>query len=71
MARAVTWMAKPFTRSVPQGAAAVLYCSLCSELEQIAGQYIMDQAPAVPSDEAQNDEVAEALWERTEELLAG
>ncbi|KAJ7340978.1 hypothetical protein JRQ81_004265 [Phrynocephalus forsythii] len=56
-------LARPFTKSMQQGAATTVYCATAPELEGLGGMYFNN------SQEAQNDLVATALWELSEKLI--
>ncbi|CAB9504248.1 Dehydrogenase/reductase SDR family member on chromosome X homolog [Seminavis robusta] len=54
-------------KSVEQGAATSVYCALSRHVED--GAYYDDCSPVEPSQKAQSDQLQEALWMYTEQLL--
>uniref|UniRef100_F7EAG2 WW domain containing oxidoreductase n=1 Tax=Ornithorhynchus anatinus TaxID=9258 RepID=F7EAG2_ORNAN len=46
-----------------QGAATTLYCATAPELEGLGGMYFNNCCRCLPSQEAQNEMTARALWE--------
>ncbi|RMG15285.1 MAG: SDR family oxidoreductase [Planctomycetota bacterium] len=69
-ARLAIALARPFSRSVVQGAATSVYCATAPEVEEHGGGYFRDCAPCLPSSEARDPEVARRLWELSEDLVA-
>lgn len=62
-------VALPFMKSVPQGAATSIYVATSPDLEGRGGLYFGNCREAKPEHKlAENDEVAAALWQRSEEL---
>lgn len=62
-------LARPFTKSMQQGAATTVYCAVAPELEGLGGMYFNNCCRCLPSEEAQNEETARALWELSERLI--
>jgi NAD(P)-dependent dehydrogenase (short-subunit alcohol dehydrogenase family) len=60
----------PFLRSPDRGARSLVWLALSEESGRINGQYVVDEQVKEPSAAAQDDNVAEELWRRTEALLA-
>jgi WW domain-containing oxidoreductase len=58
-------------KSVPQGAATQCYLAAHSDAAPISGEYFSNCNVAQPSANGQDASLAAALWERTEELVAG
>lgn len=62
---------KPMMKTVPQGAATQVYVATRPELADVSGKYFSDCGVVdtqVP--EAEDDALAEALWTKTEEIVA-
>ena len=60
----------PFLRSPDRGARSLTWLALSEEGGRIDGQYVVDEKVKAPSAFAQDDNVAEELWRRSEALLA-
>lgn len=69
-ARVLLTLARPFTKTLAQGAATSVWCATAPELEGIGGRYYVDCAENRASREAQNPEVAAKLWEVSEKWVA-
>ena len=65
----LTTVAAPFMRSADRGARSLVWLALAEEAAELTGQYVVDEKVAAPSAQAQDDELARALWERTAELV--
>jgi NAD(P)-dependent dehydrogenase (short-subunit alcohol dehydrogenase family) len=67
---AAIWkLMKPFQKSPEVGAQTSIYLAVTPELHVPNGQYFGRSKPQTPSKLAQNDQLAQELWERTEALL--
>ncbi|XP_073911708.1 WW domain-containing oxidoreductase isoform X8 [Castor canadensis] len=62
-------LARPFTKSMQQGAATTVYCAAAPELEGLGGMYFNNCCRCLPSPEAQSEEVARALWALSDRLI--
>ncbi|XP_009645468.2 WW domain-containing oxidoreductase [Egretta garzetta] len=62
-------LARPFTKSMHQEAATTVYCATAAELEGLGGMYFNNCCPCLPSQEAQGEATAAALWELSERLI--
>ncbi|XP_042733150.1 WW domain-containing oxidoreductase isoform X1 [Lagopus leucura] len=62
-------LARPFTKSMQQGAATTVYCATAAELEGLGGMYFNNCCRCLPSAEARNELTAAALWELSERLI--
>jgi len=58
-----------FSAFQQQGAATTVYCAVAPELEGLGGMYFNNCCRCLPSEEAQNEETARALWELSERLI--
>ena len=59
---------RPFSKSIPQGAATSCYVATHRELAAVGGEYFSDCAIAKASPHAADEELAERLWQVSEEL---
>jgi len=59
-------LARPFTKSMQQGAATTVYCSVAEELSNVGGVYFNNCCRCLPSNQADSKEMAEKLWELSE-----
>jgi NAD(P)-dependent dehydrogenase (short-subunit alcohol dehydrogenase family) len=64
-------VAAPFLGSPKSGAATLVYLAASPEAADVSGGYFESSKPGRPSAQAQDDALARALWERSEELTAG
>ncbi|XP_031593073.2 WW domain-containing oxidoreductase isoform X2 [Oreochromis aureus] len=63
-------LARPFTKSMQQGAATTVYCAVAPELEGLGGMYFNNCFRCQPSAQAQDPSSAASLWELSERLVA-
>ncbi|XP_031716363.1 WW domain-containing oxidoreductase [Anarrhichthys ocellatus] len=63
-------LARPFTKSMQQGAATTVYCAVAPELEGLGGMYFNNCFRCLPSTQAQDQSSAASLWELSERLVA-
>ncbi len=68
--KVLTTVAGPFFRSPQRGARSLLWLSLSADAAPLTGEYVEDERVVAPSPQAQDDVLAEGLWERSA-LLAG
>lgn len=61
---------RPFTKTVAQGAATSVYCTVAEELEGVGGRYYSDCRERAMSRGARDAEVARRLWEISERYVA-
>lgn len=59
----------PFMRSPERGARSLVWLALSDEAAELNGVYVQDEKVREPSAAAQDDFLAVALWERSEELV--
>ena len=57
-------------KSIPEGTATQCYVATNPELAEVTGYYFDNCNPAMPDDNMQNDDLADALWKASEELTA-
>ncbi len=64
----LSFVMRPFGKTIPQGAATTCYLAARPELAGVTGRYFSDCAVKEPSRLAQNEALAERLWEVSEKL---
>lgn len=70
VARLLIQAIRPFTKSLGQGAATSVLCAVHPDVADLGGEYFSDCTVARPSREAETEETAQRLWERSEEWVA-
>ena len=65
----LTTLGGPFFRSPQRGARSLVWLALSEDGGALSGQYIQDEKVASPSAQAQDDDLARELWERSAELV--
>ncbi|XP_064610463.1 WW domain-containing oxidoreductase-like [Liolophura sinensis] len=68
--RLLFYLARPFTKSMQQGAATSLFCAIAQELEGVGGLYFNNCCPCRPSDYCFQDNLSKKLWDISEKMLA-
>ena len=58
----------PFLRSAERGGRSLLWLALSGDAGALTGQYVVDERVRQPSAQAQDDELARRLWERSAAL---
>jgi NAD(P)-dependent dehydrogenase (short-subunit alcohol dehydrogenase family) len=66
--KVLTTVAGPFFRSPERGARSLVWLALSEDAAALNGEYVQDEKVATPSAQAQDDELARGLWERSAEL---
>ena len=61
-------VAAPFLGSPRTGAATLVHLAASAEAADVSGGYFENSRPGRPNAQAQDDSLAAALWERSEEL---
>ncbi|PIK58053.1 putative WW domain-containing oxidoreductase [Apostichopus japonicus] len=69
MWRLLWLLARPFSKSLQQGAATTVYCATARELEGIGGLYFNSCCPCLPSEEASDEGLGEALREKCNSMI--
>ncbi|HEV3071917.1 MAG TPA: SDR family NAD(P)-dependent oxidoreductase [Solirubrobacteraceae bacterium] len=67
--KVLTTLGGPFFRSPARGARSLLWLSLSQEAAALTGEYVQDEKVLAPSAQAQDETLAEALWERSADLV--
>jgi len=61
-------VAGPFLRSPSRGARSLVWLALAPEGGNLTGEYVVNEKVKAPSAQAQDDDLAQGLWEHSEEL---
>ena len=68
--RIIPWYVKPFIRgsllTAEQGAETILWCATSQQVADESGLYYSNKAVRTPSAGAQDDDLAQVLWDRSE-----
>jgi NAD(P)-dependent dehydrogenase (short-subunit alcohol dehydrogenase family) len=67
--RVATTLAGPFFRSPERGARSLVWLALSEDAAELSGEYVVDEKIVAPSAQAQDDTLAELLWEHSAELV--
>lgn len=65
----LTTLGAPFFRSPERGARSLVWLALSEQGGTLSGEYVEDEKVATPSAQAQDDDLARRLWERSAELV--
>jgi retinol dehydrogenase-12 len=65
----LTTLGAPFFRSPQRGARSLIWLALSEQAAHLTGEYVQDEKVLAPSAQAQDDTLAEGLWERSAELV--
>src|ERR1700729_1623989 len=65
----LTTLGGPFFRSPQRGARSLVWLAISNAASSLTGEYVVDEKVQTPSGQARDDRFAEALWERSEELV--
>lgn len=64
----LTTLGSPFFRPPERGARSLVWLATSNEAANLNGEYVQDEKVATPNAQAQDDELARGLWERSAEL---
>ena len=67
--KVLTTVGGPFFRSPERGARSLVWLSLSEQASALTGEYVQDEKVLAPSAQAQDETLAEGLWERSAELV--
>jgi retinol dehydrogenase-12 len=67
--KVLTTLGSPFFRSPQRGARSLVWLALSPEAATLTGEYVQDEKVLSPSAQAQDETLAEGLWERSAELV--
>jgi retinol dehydrogenase 12 len=65
----LTTLGSPFFRSPQRGAKSLVWLSLSEEAGGLTGEYVQDEKVLAPSAQAQDETLAEGLWEHSAQLV--
>ena len=64
-------LGKPFTKTIPQGAATTCYVATSPDLRDVSGYFFEHCNPHRPGGQTENTGLAKQLWDVSEDLTAG
>jgi retinol dehydrogenase-12 len=67
--RVLTTLGGPFFRSPQRGARSLVWLATSAEAAPLTGEYVQDEKVLAPSAQAQDDTLAEGLWEHSAQLV--
>jgi NAD(P)-dependent dehydrogenase (short-subunit alcohol dehydrogenase family) len=67
--KVLTTLGAPFFRSPARGARSLVWLALSAEAAGLTGKFVQDEKVIDPSAQAQDETLAEGLWERSAELV--
>jgi hypothetical protein len=67
--KALTTLGAPLFRSPQRGARSLVWLALSEQAASLTGEYVQDEKVLPPSAQAQDDTLAERLWERSVQLV--
>jgi NAD(P)-dependent dehydrogenase (short-subunit alcohol dehydrogenase family) len=67
--KVLTTLGGPFFRSPQRGARSLVWLAVSDEAGGLTGEYVQDEKVLAPSAQAQDDTLAEGLWERSVQLV--
>jgi NAD(P)-dependent dehydrogenase (short-subunit alcohol dehydrogenase family) len=67
--RVIATLGAPFLRSPERGARSLVWLARSDAAAALTGEYIEDEKVVAPSAEAQDDKLAEGLWEQSAQLV--
>jgi NAD(P)-dependent dehydrogenase (short-subunit alcohol dehydrogenase family) len=67
--KVLTTVGSPFFRSPQRGARSLVWLAVSEEAGELTGEYVQDEKVLAPSAQAQDEALAEGLWERSAELV--
>jgi NAD(P)-dependent dehydrogenase (short-subunit alcohol dehydrogenase family) len=67
--KVLTTLGGPFFRSPRRGARSLVWLATSAEAAHLTGEYVQDEKVLAPTAQAQDDTLAEGLWERSAQLV--
>jgi retinol dehydrogenase 12 len=67
--RVLTTIGGPFLRSPQRGARSLVWLALSPDAAALDGAYVYDEKVAQPDPQAQDETLAEGLWEQSAQLV--
>jgi NAD(P)-dependent dehydrogenase (short-subunit alcohol dehydrogenase family) len=68
--KVVATLGTPFFRSPERGARSLVWLALSDDAAALTGKYIEDEKVVAPSDQAQDNNLAQILWKRSAQLVS-
>ena len=68
--KVIATLGAPFLRSPERGARSLAWLALSDAAAELTGKYIEDEKVVEPSDQAQDDNLAQSLWEQSAQLVS-
>jgi NAD(P)-dependent dehydrogenase (short-subunit alcohol dehydrogenase family) len=65
----LTTLGGPFFRSPQRGARSLVWLAVSDEAAALTGEYVQDERVLAPSAQAQDETLAESLWEQSAQLV--
>ncbi|HXQ00783.1 MAG TPA: SDR family NAD(P)-dependent oxidoreductase [Solirubrobacteraceae bacterium] len=65
----LTTLGAPFFRSPQRGARSLVWLAISEQAAALTGEYVQDEKVLAPSAQAQDEVLADGLWERSAELV--
>jgi NAD(P)-dependent dehydrogenase (short-subunit alcohol dehydrogenase family) len=65
----LTTLGAPFFRSPQRGAKSLVWLAVSGQAASLSGEYVVDEKVMAPSAQAQDDTLAEGLWEQSAALV--
>jgi len=66
--KVLTTLGAPFFRSAQRGARSLVWLAVSEQAASLTGEYVLDERVAAPNAQAQDDTLAQGLWERSAQL---
>ncbi len=67
--KVLTTLGGPFFRSPERGARSLVWLAVSEQAGALTGEYVQDEKVLAPTRQAQDEELARGLWERSAELV--
>ena len=67
--KVLTTLGGPFFRSPERGARSLVWLATSDQAAGLTGEYVEDEKVAQPSPQAQDEVLAQSLWEKSAELV--
>jgi retinol dehydrogenase-12 len=67
--KVLTTIGAPFFRSPARGARSLVWLAVSDQSSALTGEYVQDEKVLEPSAQAQDESLAQGLWERSAELV--
>lgn len=67
--KVLTTLGAPFFRSPARGARSLVWLAVSDQAASLTGEYVQDEKVLAPSAQAQDETLAQGLWEKSAELV--